>query len=92
MTADIPTPVAGIAKLFRHGRSQAVRLPKEFRMPGTEVRVRKVGNVVMLEPIGAPFDIEAWFAALDKFKTVPFMNEGREQPPMPDDDDRLRWD
>jgi hypothetical protein len=43
-------------------------------------------------PTGVPFDIDAWFAALDEFKTVPFMNEGREQPPMPDDDDRLRWD
>ena len=27
------------AKLFKNGRSQAVRLPKEFRMPGKEVRV-----------------------------------------------------
>ena len=29
------------AKLFTHGRSQAVRLPKEFRLPGKEVRVRR---------------------------------------------------
>jgi antitoxin VapB len=34
-----------------HGRSQAVRLPKEFRLPGKEVRVRKIGNSVLLEPI-----------------------------------------
>lgn len=31
-------PVRGIAKLFNHGRSQAVRLPKEFRFEGKEVR------------------------------------------------------
>ncbi|HTF00947.1 MAG TPA: AbrB family transcriptional regulator, partial [Bradyrhizobium sp.] len=31
------------AKLFMHGRSQCVRLPKEFRFEGTEVRVSKVG-------------------------------------------------
>ena len=31
------------AKLFTHGRSQAVRLPKEFRLPGKEVRVSLVG-------------------------------------------------
>ena len=61
-------------------------------MPGTEVRVLKVGNAVVLEPIGAPFEMDAWFAALDKFKTVPFMNEGREQPSMPNDDNRLRWE
>jgi antitoxin VapB len=71
------------AKIFMHGRSQAVRLPKEFRLPGTEVRVRKVGNGVLLEPI--EFDIKAWFAKLDEFRDIPFLPDGRpEQPPMPD--------
>jgi len=42
------------AKLFMNGRSQAVRLPKEFRFEGTEVRIRKLGNGVVLEPVGAP--------------------------------------
>jgi antitoxin VapB len=42
------------AKLFMNGRSQAVRLPKEFRFEGTEVRIRKLGNGVLLEPIGEP--------------------------------------
>ena len=41
------------AKLFMNGRSQAVRLPKEFRFEGTEVRIRRSGNGVLLEPIGA---------------------------------------
>lgn len=36
------------AKLFTHGGSQAVRLPKEFRFEGTEVYVRRVGNEVVL--------------------------------------------
>jgi antitoxin VapB len=40
------------AKLFQTGRSQAVRLPKEFRFTGTEVRIRKVGTGVVLEPVG----------------------------------------
>jgi len=40
------------AKLFMHGRSQAVRLPKEFRFEGTQVRVRREGRAVILEPIG----------------------------------------
>jgi len=75
----------GTAKLFMHGRSQAVRLPKEFRMPGTEVRVRRVGRGVLLEPV--EFDLKAWRAELDRYHNVPFMEEGREQPPMPDDDD-----
>ena len=38
------------AKLFQNGRSQAVRLPKEFRFEGNEVRIRRVGDGVMLEP------------------------------------------
>ena len=39
------------AKLFWSGRSQAVRLPKEFRFEGDEVRIRHHGNSVILEPI-----------------------------------------
>ena len=38
------------AKLFTNGRSQAVRLPKEFRFKGTEVKIRKEGRKVILEP------------------------------------------
>ncbi|MBX9931961.1 MAG: type II toxin-antitoxin system VapB family antitoxin [Methylobacterium sp.] len=40
-----------IAKVFWSGRSQAVRLPKEFRFDGKEVRIRKEGDAVILEPI-----------------------------------------
>lgn len=39
------------AKLFWSGRSQAVRLPKEYRFEGTEVRIRRRGDAVILEPI-----------------------------------------
>ncbi len=38
------------AKLFKHGRSQAVRLPKEFRFEGTEVTIEKQCNCVVLMP------------------------------------------
>ena len=74
------------AKLFTHGRSQAVRLPKEFRLPGSEVKVRKVGRGILLEPIGEPFDMAAWWKTLDEYRDIPFMPEGREQPSMPIDD------
>jgi antitoxin VapB len=43
--AETPQPRA---KLFLHGRSQAVRLPKEFRFGGTEVYVRRQGDDVVL--------------------------------------------
>jgi antitoxin VapB len=78
------------AKLFKHGRSQAVRLPKEFRFPGSEVRIRKDGNAVVLEPM--EFDVDAWLARLDSYREIPFMEDGREQPAMPDDDDELSFD
>ncbi len=39
------------AKLFQNGRSQAVRLPKAFRFKGNEVRIRKDGDRVILEPL-----------------------------------------
>ncbi|HMF59058.1 MAG TPA: type II toxin-antitoxin system VapB family antitoxin [Vicinamibacterales bacterium] len=75
--------MSAIAKLFTHGRSQAVRLPKEFRFEGKEVRVSRVGNRVILEPLGSE-DAMPW-AELDKLGDRPFMQEGREQPAMPAD-------
>jgi antitoxin VapB len=71
----------GVAKIFMHGRSQAVRLPRAFRLPGSVVRVRRVEGGILLEPMEA--DVEAWFDGLDRFAGVPFMDDGRNQPPMP---------
>jgi antitoxin VapB len=42
------------AKLFKHGGSQAVRLPKKFRFDGYEVLVEKRGEEVVLRPKQAP--------------------------------------
>lgn len=39
------------AKIFKNGRSQAVRLPKEFRLKGNEVSIRKEGEKIILEPL-----------------------------------------
>ncbi len=39
------------AKVFWSGRSQAVRLPKDFRFDTDEVRIRRHGNAVILEPL-----------------------------------------
>ena len=39
------------ARLFQNGRSQAVRLPKEFRFEGEEVLIRREGKLVVLEPV-----------------------------------------
>ncbi len=64
------------AKLFRNGRSQAVRLPREFRFEGDRVFVKKAGNAVVLLPTVRSW--EAWFESLTKFPDD-FMAK-REQP------------
>ncbi|MBT5904121.1 MAG: AbrB/MazE/SpoVT family DNA-binding domain-containing protein [Opitutaceae bacterium] len=39
------------AKLFTNGGSQAIRLPKEFRFPGKEVRIRKTKTGISISPV-----------------------------------------
>ncbi|MEO5734147.1 MAG: AbrB/MazE/SpoVT family DNA-binding domain-containing protein [Rubrivivax sp.] len=66
------------AKLFTHGGSQAVRLPKEFRFDGTSVHVRRVGDEVVLSALPQPGP-DALLDALRAFDlTAPIR---REQPP-----------
>jgi antitoxin VapB len=45
------------ARIFQSGRSQAIRLPKEYRFTGTEVKVKHVGNAVLLMPSDQPWGI-----------------------------------
>lgn len=74
------------ARLFMHGRSQAVRLPLEFRMPGDRVRIRRVKDGVLLQPLAA--DLDTIFEEVDRLRAGEiFMPEGREQPDMPEDED-----
>jgi antitoxin VapB len=75
------------AKLFMHGRSQAVCLPEPFHFEGTKVRISKVGDRVILEPINKPtFDAEAWFARLDRFGGRDFLPNGIPDDPPADPD------
>ena len=67
------------AKLFWSGRSQAVRLPKDFRMPGNEVRIRRHGAAVILEPIT---DDWAWLDAIKGKLDDDFIAAVNEQPPQ----------
>jgi antitoxin VapB len=65
------------AKLFWSGRSQAVRLPKEFRLPGNEVRIRRRGNAVILEPVAEDW---AWLDAIVGELDADFVAAVNEQP------------
>lgn len=53
------------AKLFKSGNSQAVRLPKEYRLPGDEVGIRRLGNALVLLPKDNPWQV--LFDALSEF-------------------------
>lgn len=70
-----------VAKLFRNGRSQAVRLPREFRFEGDRVRVRRVARGVLLEPVIS--DATKWFEELDRLEGGAFPQRGRKQPTAP---------
>jgi antitoxin VapB len=69
------------AKLFWNGRSQAVRLPKEFRFEGDRVRVTRMGAGILIEPISEAQKEtpEEWFARIDAIKGDPIFPEGRKQ-------------
>lgn len=78
------------AKIFRHGRSQAVRLPKDFRLPGTEVRVSRDGARIILEPIArSAADVAAVFADIDRLGAGVDEIERPDDPPVAPDPRRL---
>jgi len=66
------------AKLFQNGRFQAVRLPTGYRLPGSEVRISRQGEKVILEPLEQSWD--DFFEVLSRF-SYDFMEDGRSQPP-----------
>ena len=65
------------AKIFWSGRSQAIRLPKEFRFEGDQVRIRRHGASVILEPIAADW---SWLDALTGALDEDFVAAAQEQP------------
>ena len=65
------------AKLFQNGQSQAVRLPKDFRIEGDSVTIKRVGKAVILLPHHAPW--ETLFDALGQF-SPDFMEERSQLP------------
>jgi len=87
-------PAYKTAKLFKNGRSQAVRLPKEFRFEGNEVVIRRdeaTGDVVIapvpVEPPSVSFD--EWFALYDALPDNVTEEEFAKLPPRPKN---LTWD
>ncbi|MEO8194468.1 MAG: type II toxin-antitoxin system VapB family antitoxin [Gemmatimonadales bacterium] len=73
------------ASLFMNGRSQAVRLPKEFRFEGTHVYARKEGDRVVLSPVD-----DRWERFLAAFGSIPDF-PGRDQPPLQERPELDAW-
>ena len=73
------------ARLFQNGKSQAVRLPKEFRFGSDRVYIKRVGDAVVLLPYQTP-----WETLLDSLSlfSADFMRE-RAQPPVQHREDAL---
>jgi antitoxin VapB len=95
-TTSAPAPSEAApktAKLFKNGRSQAVRLPKEFRFEGTEVAIRRNpanGEVVMTPLAPEPaLNFDEWFALYDALPDDASEEEFAKLPPRPKN---LTWD
>ena len=72
------------AKIFWTGRSQAVRLPKDYRLSAKEVRVRRHGNALILEPIADDWD---WLDTVTGPFDQDFLDAVAEQEPALDRDE-----
>ncbi|MCS5601785.1 MAG: antitoxin [Paracoccus sp.] len=73
--------MAHIAKVFQSGNSQAVRLPKDFRLDVSEVEITREGDALILRP--RTLEVRPWAslrAAVNRGVSSDFMVEGREQP------------
>ena len=72
-------PILAEAKVFMTGRSQAVRLPKEYRVTGDSVYVKRLGNTIVLIPKTG----DRWsglFAALDELPRDFILERQQDQP------------
>ncbi len=80
--------MADLAKVFRSGNSQAVRLPKAFRFDVDEVEVTREGDAVILRPHVK--DSDPWASlrtALAEGMSDDFFADGRQQPEASEDRD-----
>lgn len=77
------TPAGRKARLFRNGRNQAVRIPREFELAGDEVMVHREGGRLILEPIPNKQSLTGWLATLRPLKD-PFPDVDQNLAPLDD--------
>ena len=90
---ESPSSATKTAKLFKNGRSQAVRLPKEFRFDGTAVAIRRdpaTGEVILAPAPAEPsMSFDEWFALFDAIPDDAPEEEFAKLPPRPKN---LTWE
>lgn len=64
MPGSFPEPPERRVKLFKNGRNQAVRIPREFELPGQDAIMRKEGGRLIIEPV-PPRSLLAVLATLE---------------------------
>ena len=72
------------ARLFRNGRNQAVRIPREFELPGQEVVIRKDGARLILEPVKKFNNIAELLASWETIEDEEFPDVDEGLPPLDD--------
>jgi antitoxin VapB len=73
------------AALFRNGRSQAVRIPKDFELPGNQVNIRREGGRLVIEPAEKKQTLLEVLASLKPLPKEDWMPEIEDYPPEPVD-------
>lgn len=63
-----------LAKVFQNGRSQAIRIPKEFRMEGSEVYIEQIGDTLIIKPTKTD-KWDSLFKSLEGFNTTDFLED-----------------
>ena len=75
--AELPNAAYGNCQAFAMEAAKAVRLPREYRFEGSQVRVRRVAEGVLLEPLIA--DPAQWFAEMDGLRQGHFLGKSKER-------------
>ena len=68
-----PNPAPRHVRLFRNNRNQAIRIPKEFELPGTEAIISRDGNRLIIEPVrrkGLAALLDSWEPLAEDFPQI----------------------
>ncbi|HUJ04130.1 MAG TPA: hypothetical protein VLW75_10855 [Rhizomicrobium sp.] len=70
-------------RFFRNGRNKAVRIPREFELPGDDAIMRKEGDKLIIEPVKKKTNLLEWLATLEPIEEE--FPEIADLPPKPFD-------